>query len=311
MTYKPFKDAIKERNKITKRELRNIRKIYNEWAREIRAEANRLRKLGTSSTLQEERALAKLYYELRNASKQITAEIDRSVRNGASDIGDVLVRTNKRWLESLGLSTNSFEYKFSNEKRRAINKVLTGSIYKNFQGLNPRIWKITQGHEKDIYNIIARGMLEDKSIYEIAKDIEKYVNPKVRFPWSKIYKDPTTGKIYSFPVGSHKIDYNAQRLVRTTLQHVYQEVLVEMTKDNPFVKGYLWIAAGSHPCQLCLDRDGTIYTAANLPLDHPNGMCDIEPVIDKEKAMEDIKGFYENPVYYPKIQRFTDKIEFF
>ena len=311
MTYKPFKDAIKERNKITKRELRNIRKIYNEWAREIRAEANRLRKLGTSSTLQEERALAKLYYELRNASKQITAEIDRSVRNGASDIGDILVRTNKRWLESLGLSTNSFEYKFSNEKRRAINKVLTGSIYKNFQGLDSRIWKIAQGHEKDIYNIIARGMLENKSIYDIAKDVEKYVNPKVRFPWSKIYKDPTTGKIYSFPVGSHKIDYNAQRLVRTTLQHVYQEVLVEMTSDNPFVKGYLWIAAGSHPCQLCLDRDGTIYTAANLPLDHPNGMCNIEPVIDKEKAMEDIKGFYENPILYPNIQRFTDKIEFF
>lgn len=310
MEYRPFEEAISQRNSITKRELRNIRKYYNEWAREVRAEANRLKSLGSVSTLQQERELAKLYYELRNASKQLTAEIDRSVRNGAADIGDVVVRTNKRWLQSLGMDVSSFEYRFTNEKRRAINRVLSGQIYKDYNGLSQRVWKIGNGHEKDIQNIIAKGIATDKKPYEIAKEIEKYVDPKRRLPWNNIIKDKD-GNVIRFPVKNRKIDYNARRLVRTTLQHVYQDTLVEMTKDNPFVKGYLWIAAGSHPCPICLDRDGRIFTVESLPYDHPNGMCDIEPVIDKEKAMEDIKGFYENPIYYPNVQRFTDRFDRF
>ena len=287
--------------------MRYIRKLYNEWAREVKAEAKRLKSLGTSSSLMKERELARLYYELRNASKQLTADIERTVRNGASDVGDAVVRTNKRWLKSLGMNTSGFEYRFSNEKKSAVNRILTGQIYKGFNGLSQRVWKIGQGHEKDIYNIIAKGVALDEDILDIAKNIERYVNPNKRLPWTTNITDKN-GNIVRFPVGNKKIDYNAIRLVRTTLQHTYQEVLIEMTKNNPFVEGYLWIAAGNHPCPICLDRDGTIYQVSNIPYDHPNGMCEIEPVVDREKAMNDIKGFYENPIYYPKLQRFTDKI---
>lgn len=305
MDYKPFEEAISQRNSITKRELRYIRKLYNEWAREVKAEAKRLRSLGLSSTKAQEAELARLYYSLRNASKQLTNDIERTVKNGASDVGDAVVRTNKKWLKSLGLNVDSLEYRFTSEKRRAINKIITGQIYKEFNGLSYRVWAIGQGHERDIYNIIAKGIALNKDVYEIAKDIERYVDPSKRLQWSNVYRD-ANGNLVRFPVGNKKIDYNAMRLVRTTLQHTYQEALIEMTRDNPFVDGYLWIAAGNHPCPLCQDRDGTIYTADNLPYDHPNGMCEIEPVVNKEKAMEDIKGFYENPIYYPKIQRFMD-----
>lgn len=304
---KPFKDAISQRDSITKREMRYIRKLYNEWAREVKAEANYLRSLGTSGSFTQERELAKLYYELRNASKQLTRDIERSVRNGASDVGDAVVRTNKKWLNSLGLSTDSFEYRFTIGKKKAINRVLSGHVYKGFNGLSQRIWKIEQGHNKDIYNIIAKGVALDKDVFEIARDIEKYVNPSRRLPWSNVYRD-SNGDLVRFPVSNKKVDYNALRLVRTTLQHTYQEVLLELTSDNPFVEGYLWIASGNHPCPICLDRDGRIFKASDVPYDHPNGMCEIEPVIDKEKAMNDIKGFYENPVYYPDVKRFVDII---
>lgn len=307
---RPFAQAVSQRDAITKRQLRYIRKLYNEWAKEVKAEAKRLHSLGTSNSYAQEREMARLYYELRNASKQLTSEIERTVKNGAADLGDALVRTNKRWLESLGLSTDSFDYKFTNEKKRAINRVITGQIYKDYGGLSQRVWKIGQGHEQDIYNIIAKGVALGKDPYEIAKDIEKYVNPGARLPWQNIYRD-ANGNVVRFPVGNRKIDYNAQRLVRTTLQHTYQELLIEMTKDNPFVEGYLWIAAGNHPCPVCTDRDGKIFKASNVPYDHPNGRCEIEPVIDKEKAMADIKGFYENPIYYPKLQIFTNGIERF
>lgn len=302
--YKPFNEAAIYRDKITKREMRYIRKIYNQWAKDVRAETKRLKLSGSPSSLAKQRELARLYYELRNASKQLTKEIESSVNNGASDVADAVVRTNKKWLQSLGMDTSSIEYRLSYEKRSAISKVLTGDIYKDYGGISSRVWNIGAGHDRDIYNIIARGIATDRDIVDIAKDIEKYVNPQKRLPWSGVIQG-ANGEIIRLPVKNRKVDYNAIRLVRTTLQHTYQQVLVEVTKDNPFVSGYLWIAAGNHPCPICNDRDGNIYTASTLPYDHPNGRCEIEPVVDKEKAMADLEGFYNNPILYPKLQKFT------
>ena len=89
------------------------------------------------------------------------------------------------------------------------------------------------------------------------------------------------------------------------LQHSYQQTLVSLTKDNPFVTGYIWHADGANACELCMDRDGQFYKAEELPLDHPNGQCDFEVAIDEDKARNDLAGFFENPIEYPGIQRFV------
>ena len=112
---------------------------------------------------------------------------------------------------------------------------------------------------------MAAGVAANKSAYEIAKDLEQYVNPnaKKEWDWSKVY--PGTTK---------KVDYNAQRLARTMVSHAYQQSLLATTKHNPFVTGYRWRSAHvSRTCELCNERDGQVYSADDLPLDHPNGMC--------------------------------------
>ena len=45
-----FKDALDARDEITKRQEREIRKMYNEWAREIRDSANALSKIGDAQS---------------------------------------------------------------------------------------------------------------------------------------------------------------------------------------------------------------------------------------------------------------------
>lgn len=307
MKYKPFNDVIQKRDNITKREMRRIRKLYNEWAREVKAKAKSLKVLGSPSSIAEEKKLARLYYELRNASRQLSAEIDRSVRNGADDVGEIVVNVNKRWLRSLGMNIDSFEYRFSVEKRIAISKVINGQIYKDFGGLSEKVWNISNGHERDIYNIISKGIATEMNAYDIALNLEKYLNPSKRLKWSNVSKGKN-GEPIRFPVKNHAIDYNAVRLLRTTLQHVYQQSVIEMTKNSPFVEGYLWIAAGNHPCPLCLDRDGKIFKASEVPYDHPNGRCEIEPVVNVEKAMRDIEEFNRNPIEYPDLLLFTSNI---
>lgn len=296
-----FKDAVEARNKLTIRQEKEIRKIYNEWAREARDIAKSVEK----RNIDEARANAQLYYQLRSASKQISAEINKEVSRNINSMGDVVVSSNTKWLSKLGFTEETLNKKFSPSKDMAIRSILSGNLYQGSVPLSDRVWNITDSNVKDIYTIISKGIATNQSVNEIAIQLEKYLKPNGNLGWSISNVD---GKIYN--IHNRKADWRAERLARTTLQHAYQQTLVALTKDNPFVSGYIWHASGGHACDLCLDRDGNFYTAETLPLDHPNGQCDFEVVINQEKAEKDLAGFYENPVYYPDIQRFASGLKY-
>lgn len=261
-----FKDAWEARNQITKRQEREIRKLYNEWARETREQANQLSKIGAPGSSNQSRELARLYYQLRSASKQLTAEINTSVQNNVIYMANAVTNCNKRWLHSLGFTNTSIDTKFSLARDMAIRNIITGNVYTTGYSLSSRLWDIENNTMKDIYSIVAKGIAQNMSVYDISKMLEKYVRPTARIP-------------YSMGVHQQVTDYNAQRLARTLIQHTYQQTLVALTKDNPLVHGYIWHANGPHSCELCEERDGQLYSAEDLPLDHPNGMCSMEPNI--------------------------------
>lgn len=296
-----FQDAIEARDELTKRQEKAIRKYYNEWAKEVREEAQRLSR--TPGSQNEQRQMAELYYQLRNASRQLSAEINNEVSKNINDMGSVTVRVNQRWLASLGIESNKLDLKMSASKDSAIRSILTGNLYQNGKPLSERVWNTTDSNLKDIYSIIARGVALNQSPNEIAKSLEKYLNPGKTLGWTVQQYTDANGRIHFARIHNGQVDWRAQRLARTMLQHSYQQSLVALTKDNPFVFGYIWHADGANACELCMDRDGQFYTASDLPLDHPNGQCDFEVAVDEEKARNDLAGFYENPIEYPDIQR--------
>ena len=126
--------------------------------------------------------------------------------------------------------------------------------------------------------IVSKGVAGQKSTYEIAKELEKYVNPSKARPWD-------WGKVY--PGSAKKIDYNAQRLARTMVSHAYQESFVRTTRKNPFIEAYRWLSSeDDRVCPICIERTegfhGVIlngeevigaYYKDDLPMDHPNGRC--------------------------------------
>ncbi len=296
-----FQDAIEARNDLTKRQEKSIRHAYNEWAKEVRAEAERLSR--TPGSEDEAREMTKLYYQLRNASRQLSAEINNEVSKNINSMGEVTVRANKRWLASLGLESNKLDLKMSVSKDSAIRSILSGNLYQSGKPLSERVWNITDSNVKDMYSIIARGIALNQTPNEMAKQLEKYLNPGKNLGWTVQKYIDANGRVHIARVSNNQVDWKAQRLARTMLQHAYQQSLVALTKDNPFVLGYIWHADGANACPLCMDRDGQFYTANDLPLDHPNGQCDFEVAIDEEKARNDLAGFYENPIEYPDIQR--------
>ena len=294
-----FKDAAIARNEITTRQKREIRKLYNQWAKEIKQLAGNFSK-GSINDIQKQRELTSLYYQLRQGSRNISSELDKTVRQNVQNITDITVRVNNRWLSSLGFTNGSLDLKFNPVKESVIRNVISGGIYNSGYSLSDRIWNLENNTMKDIYTVIAKGLAENKSMYDIAKELEKYVNPGARLPWHV-----SGGNV----VHNRVVDYNAQRLAKTLVQHAYQQAIIGCTKDNPFVRGYLWHAAGGHPCKLCEERDGNIYSAETIPLDHPNGECTIEPIIDGVKSIVDMADFINNPFRYPGLLSFISDLE--
>lgn len=78
-----------------------------------------------------------------------------------------------------------------------------------------------------------------------------------------------------------------------------------MTKNNPFVEDYVWHSNGSRACELCQDRDGRHFAKDDLPMDHPNGMCVMEPTV-ADNIADQIADWFNSPDgTYPEIDEFA------
>lgn len=284
-----FDDTVVARDVITKRQEREIRKFYNQVAREIREMEKSLPDTPYNET--QRRHLVEMYYQLRSASIQLTTEINTSVNNNVEWMGKTVQRVNVRWLESVGLTPESLNRKFSQSTDNAIRSILTGNLYGTGNlNLSSKIWNITDSNLTDMNTIIAKGLAEGRSLNSIAKDLERYINPDMKNEWRIITIKNPDGTTSVYRIRNNQPDYKARRLARTSIQHAYQQTMIALTKDNPFVKGYVWHADGRHPCELCESRDNEFFTADEVPLDHPNGQCSIEPSLDYgliDKSIED------------------------
>lgn len=298
-----FKNAEKARNSITISQQKEIKKLYEEWANEISAQANKLsHKTNISSQIQSEQLRA-LEQQLRNTSQSLSNKLYSKIKNNILLVSDSVINCNKEWLIELGFSSDVIDAAFSYVPNDIVTKLVTGQIYDSGWSLSKRIWTDNEKTLKDIYTVVAKGVAENKTIYEIAKELERYVNPNKQLKWNYKMSDGTW--IYK-----KSIDYNAQRLARTLVQHGYQQSFVEATKNNPFVVDYVWLANGSRPCPLCSDRNGEHYKKDELPLDHPNGMCTMIPNIADDYVNQISEWVNSHAGTYPEIDEFANSLGF-
>ena len=264
-----FKLAEQVRVRITNSQQRQIRKLYKEVSKEISKKAKKAPK--TSSDAIRKQYLKQLQKQIDKELEKISLELNSTIRHNMENAAEAVVKDNLSFLSSVGLS---IEGAFSFVPDDIVRAVSTGQIYAGNWNLSRAIWKNVKKTQKDIQDIIAQGIAQNKSAYDIAKDLEKYVDPSARkdWDWSKVY-----------PGTARKVDYNAQRLARTMVSHAYQQSFVRTTQKNPFVTKYKWVSSGgSRMCDICSARDGVEYAKTDLPLDHPNGMCTFVGVLEDD-----------------------------
>lgn len=256
-----LQDGELARLQITKKQEAEIAKLYRSIYRDLEKQVKQLSGSSPSDSLRRMH-LNKLVKQLKNSYQDLGKALESQTLQGMQNTAEAVVSDNGAWLQKAGLVV---EGAYSHVPQDIVSRIATGKLYGGDWTLSKAIWGHTKKTLSDIDKVVAGGVAANKSAYEIAKDLEKYVNPsaKKEWDWSKVY-----------PGTSKKVDYNAQRLARTMVSHAYQQSLLATTKYNPFVTGYRWRSAHTHrTCDLCNSRDGHLYSANDLPLDHPNGMC--------------------------------------
>ncbi len=223
-----------------------------------------------------------------NLEKKLNSQLENSIQDGAKIgtraeqkiMGDIFKKANVT-------VPDSFSDMFSQVQDNVVKDIMSGELYKDNRTLSARIWNYGEDFERDIQYVINQAILEKKSAVELAKDLEKYVNEPAKrtTDWGKCYPR----------LKNKKVDYNAMRLARTSINHSYQTATIQSSQMNPFVEGIKWLSAFAHgrTCQLCIDRATKdqyglgpgVFPKDDVPLDHPNGLCTMAPHI-KKSTME-------------------------
>ena len=295
-----FKYATAVRDSVTKEQQAYIEEAYKKWSEDVLEQAEYYSKLTTGSSPVSQAYYQQLYQQMQAQSKEIANGVYTNITNGMAQVSDAVVKDAVDWMSGFGFSKNGLDAAFSYIPQSTVNSLITGSVYgkPGSWSLSAAIWGDNEKTLRDIYSIMSQGVAAQMPIEDIAKKLSQYVDPNKQLSWT----GPNGMRIYK-----HAVDYNAQRLARTLVQHTYQQSFVAATKDNPFVTEYVWIANGSRVCPICADRDGTHYKKDKLPLDHPNGMCTMEPVVDDDITDKLAKWVNSEDGTYPEIDEFAKK----
>lgn len=292
----PFLTAHYEKTVLTQQTSKRIQRIYKQSAQDIEKKLRSLKMVNPSDSLK------KVYFE--NLLKDINKSSDsfnRSVHSTVVDAGEragsIAVEAGNKAMKLAGLEIKGA---YSYIPRQQVLNIASGKLYGDKWSLSQSIWKSGLRTKSDIQNVVAKGLMENKPTKDIADDLMKYVDPTARKPWdwSKVY-----------PGTAAKVDYNAQRLARTMIQHSFQTSLVQSQRYNPFCKGVIWHSVGLHgrTCELCMERDGNVFPVKDLPLDHPNGLCYFEPVLDSMNDVADRLADWVNGGSDPDLDTYVAK----
>lgn len=294
-----------------KQTVENQKKIYNFYKQMLKQTEQKLQNIkndGAGSAMQR-LALYDAKKSLELSLNKFGRELETGMIESITEVSEAVVDDARKFLMKIGYDYNDIKDALYYVPDNVVQSLLNGTVYKGEWNFSSAIWTDIKNQQDDILKIVTEGLKTGKSAYDIAKDLERYVNPDAakQWDWSKVY-----------PYMRKKVDYNAQRLARTIINHAYQQSVIQSVKDNPFVTGIQWLSAYAHgrTCQLCISRatedqyglGAGIFPKDKVPLDHPNGLCTLAPYI--ADSLEDIGkmigDWYHSPMgTYPLLDEYA------
>lgn len=161
-----------------------------------------------------------------------------------------------------------------------VEQLIRGKVYEDRKGLDKRLWSCTNTSGEKIEDAVASCMAEGMGAAEMAQNLKEFAMGG-HHTWSRNKIREKLGSGYARKYSSG-LDYESLRLARTTITHQSQIETINTRKVNPYMGGVKWHSnhEAGRTCDLCNERDGHIFIVdkEDIPLDHPNGACWLEPV---------------------------------
>lgn len=310
-----LRDADRLRDALVSRQRKQVEDFYREASEEARARLiSFTAREGATAELQAEN-YRQLESELDGIYQRTAQNVGEGVVSDMTTMSRYVTNAQSEIIQRYGFPAGSY---MINVPQSVVLSILTGSVYKRPDNLGDSspgwylsgsIWGQQQKVHNDIHKIIAKGVALGDDVLSISRRIEQYVLPGARksFDWSIVY-----------PGVAQNIDYNAQRLVRTLLNHAYQQTFKETGSKNPWIEYYTWNSVFAHgrTCPTCMDMDGNHYAKdgiarphlgilGEMPLDHPNGLCYFTYEMDTDNLGNDIADWILAPEgTYPAIDEY-------
>lgn len=245
-----------------------IRKMYSDIAKETENKINAIQRAGkwTGTTVLQMKQLRDLQKSIDDSLKNISAQIEKDIVSDMKKVAEVTCADVAGMMKRIGLNVGAA---YAHVPELAVKNIVSGNLYGQRWNFSTAVWGDYRKASGDLAQIVARGLAQNRPIYDIAKDLEKYVNPNVRkdFDWSKRY-----------PGSKKKVDYNAYRLAQTMSTHAHQQAVILSCKDDPLIDGVEWRSSGGvNVCPLCEQRNGEVFPLDKCPMDHPMGACILVP----------------------------------
>lgn len=288
---KRVRETRKDFLKLAKNTERKIIKIYSNAAKELE-EKLKIVKAGSL----EERYVSSMKKELDNYVKELRKELKKQTNESIKKASDLAAGIQIGFFDDV-LEQNlnaTFKKMFSTIADETVKQMVAAGYYKDGKTLDTRLWNLTQKNAEDIESLITTNIAKGSNSRELAKLLNKYINPE------KILKQHYVVK------GMDKnISYQAVRLARTSLKHAFDESYRRATEANPFAKGIKWNLSSSHYerqvkkygpdiCDIYANQNDYnlgigVFPPDKLPISHPNCLCPLTTVtVDIKDARKEL-----------------------
>ena len=166
---------------------------------------------------------------------QETAKIP--AKSGAERMSEIYFKAGGR------LSAETFSDMYARVPEEAIRAVISGRAYLDGKSLSGRIWTQAGRLEGGINEIIKQGLAQQKGTAEIARELEQYVNPSAHETIAE--RRERVKRQAALPFAGN-IEYNCQRLARTSINHAFFLATKEYAALSPFCKAIHWELSDDH-----------------------------------------------------------------
>lgn len=259
-------ESEEARNEYTDEAVLAILALFLLWAQNIEQKTARFERLPQALQEQEYRIFER---ELLAESRELTEKAEQIIRQAMQDTAEAVEAEANR-LNTLLIGTGLA----ASLAPSVVNSLTAGTAYHTDWNLTAALRSHQTQTQRTLQQIIAGARSQGMSLADTAHLVAQYLNPSRKTP--SLFG--TNGNRLYPP----QAPANLQRLARTLVDHSYQQSLFQSWTYMPRIVGYMWIAAGAHPCPACQAKDGTIYSKYTWDFDHPNGQCIMRPITAAE-----------------------------